>query len=225
MAHTKTEEYNKWLNKDGNREKVKARMKLYRQKNREKLRLSKIEYRSNPENREKLYIAAKKWLEEHPDAKASYTEKEKQKVKTGYQRLMMLRNKNKYSRDHSRIAARNEKARLRVAKNPQINKSNKLRCNLYKCLTRERTTDRFCLKHIGCTKQQLRCHLQSKFTEGMTFENYGQYWELDHIKPLSLFDLTNDDQYMLASHYTNIQPLWRLDNLLKSNKYIESIKQ
>ena len=221
MAQTKTEEYNKWLNKDGNREKVKARMKLYRQENREKLRLSKIEYRSNPANREKLYVAAKKWLQEHPQSKIAYDEYRNRKEKTGYQRLMMLRNNKKYYIDPSKKAARNEKARLRVADNPQKNKANKIRCNLYKCLTRERTTDRFSIKHIGCTKQELRDYLQVKFVEGMTFENYGNYWEIDHIKPLSLFDLTNDDHYKAASYYTNLQPLWRLDNVLKSNNYIE----
>jgi hypothetical protein len=69
---------------------------------------------------------------------------------------------------------------------------------------------------LGCTSQEFKQHLESKFTEGMTWENYGA-WHVDHIKPISL--ATTEQEAIELSHYTNLQPLWAADNLSKGNKY------
>lgn len=72
---------------------------------------------------------------------------------------------------------------------------------------------------LGCTIEELRLHLESKFENGMTWDNHGRHgWHIDHIKPLSSFDLSDPEQLKLAVHYTNLQPLWAVDNLRKSNK-------
>lgn len=82
-------------------------------------------------------------------------------------------------------------------------------------------------KAIGCSKQEFIAHIESKFYnrksgEIMTWENYGYYgWHIDHIKPLSSFDLTNEEQFKKACHYTNLQPLWAEDNLTKSNSIVD----
>ena len=73
------------------------------------------------------------------------------------------------------------------------------------------------VKDLGCTLMELMDHLESKFQDGMNWENYGE-WHIDHIKPLSMFDLTNEEDFKIAVHYTNLQPLWAIDNLKKSNK-------
>lgn len=73
------------------------------------------------------------------------------------------------------------------------------------------------LKYIGCSLEYFRAHIESKFTIGMSWDNYGE-WHLDHIVPLSAFDLLDEDQLKKAAYYTNIQPLWALDNLKKGNK-------
>ena len=73
--------------------------------------------------------------------------------------------------------------------------------------------------YIGCTPQELKQHLESQFTEGMTWENYGLHgWHIDHIVPLSKFDLSKEENIKLASHYSNLQPLWAIDNMKKGNK-------
>lgn len=72
---------------------------------------------------------------------------------------------------------------------------------------------------LGCDRNVFLNHLESQFTEGMTWENYGlKGWHVDHIIPLSSFDLTNEDEVKKACHYTNLQPLWWQDNLEKGNK-------
>jgi len=69
---------------------------------------------------------------------------------------------------------------------------------------------------LGCSIEDFKKHLESKFTIGMSWDNIGE-WHLDHILPLASFDLTDRSQFLNACHYTNIQPLWREDNLRKSD--------
>jgi hypothetical protein len=71
------------------------------------------------------------------------------------------------------------------------------------------------IHHIGCSPQELKLFLEKKFIDGMTWENYGK-WHIDHITPLSSAK-TEEEIYKLC-HYTNLQPLWAIDNLKKSNK-------
>jgi len=72
---------------------------------------------------------------------------------------------------------------------------------------------------LGCTITELKQYLESKFQEGMTWDNHGFYgWHIDHIIPLASFDLTDREQFLKACHYTNLQPLWAKDNLKKGDK-------
>lgn len=69
--------------------------------------------------------------------------------------------------------------------------------------------------YIGCTVEELVIHLESRFVDGMTWENHGQ-WHIDHIIPLDSAQ-SEEDIYKL-NHYTNLQPLWAIDNLKKGSK-------
>ncbi len=73
-------------------------------------------------------------------------------------------------------------------------------------------------QYIGCSPGFLRNHLESLFKPGMTWENRGD-WEIDHIIPLSWWDLKNHPEHMFfASHWTNLQPMWKKDNHVKGNR-------
>jgi cAMP phosphodiesterase len=71
---------------------------------------------------------------------------------------------------------------------------------------------------LGCTIDKLWKHLKNKFQPGMTKENHGQ-WHLDHVRPCASFDLTDPKQQAMCFHYTNLQPLWAVDNLKKGAKH------
>jgi len=73
---------------------------------------------------------------------------------------------------------------------------------------------------LGCTIDELIARFDGLFTDGMTWENQGE-WHIDHIKPLSKFDLENPQELAVACHYTNLQPLWAFDNISKSNKTMQ----
>lgn len=75
--------------------------------------------------------------------------------------------------------------------------------------------DKTTQKILGCSLNELHKHIVSKFQEGMTIDNYGE-WHLDHIIPLS--SARNKEELEKLFHYTNLQPLWAIDNLRKSNK-------
>lgn len=77
------------------------------------------------------------------------------------------------------------------------------------------------VQDLGCSICYFKKYIESKFTTGMSWDNYGM-WHIDHIIPLSHFDLTDREQFLRACHYTNLQPLWAGDNLSKSNKFAGS---
>lgn len=72
-------------------------------------------------------------------------------------------------------------------------------------------------KMLGCTFKQFTKHIEKQFTDGMSWDNRGE-WHLDHILPLSC--ATTIEGLERLSHYTNIRPLWAADNLSKSNNLV-----
>ena len=71
---------------------------------------------------------------------------------------------------------------------------------------------------LGCDLLEFELYLLTKLKDDMSFNNYGK-WEIDHIKPISLFNLNNEKELLECCNYKNLQPLWKLDNIFKSNKY------
>ena len=75
------------------------------------------------------------------------------------------------------------------------------------------------VRDLGCTIEEFKQHLENHFQDGMTWENWTLGgWHIDHVKPLSGFDLTDVSELQQACHWSNLQPMWARDNLSKGNK-------
>jgi len=74
---------------------------------------------------------------------------------------------------------------------------------------------KFILKYIGCSAEEYRAYINSKRFEDMKLENYGKDWELDHIVPIELFDLTKEEDLKLCFNYRNMIPMYKMDNKAK----------
>jgi len=102
---------------------------------------------------------------------------------------------------------------------PQI--LNSLRVRMHQTLKGELKANHS-MELIGCTKEELKQHLEDQFTEGMGWYNYGKYgWHIDHIKPCARFNLADPEEQRKCFHFTNLQPLWAEDNMKKHDKWSE----
>ena len=86
---------------------------------------------------------------------------------------------------------------------------------------------------LGCSIEEFKLYIEAQFNPNfkkiglpmaMTWDNWSRKgWHMDHIIPLSHFDLSDPEQLKKAVHYTNLQPMWAKENLSKSNKLLDDI--
>jgi len=115
--------------------------------------------------------------------------------------------------DHSRQVGRKWRQKQSES-NPQYRIARNLRTRLYMAI-RNGTKQGSAVRDLGCSLSGFMAYMHDKFEPEMTWENYGSEWHIDHIRPLSSFDLTDREQIKQACHYTNLQPLWKSANLRK----------
>ena len=74
---------------------------------------------------------------------------------------------------------------------------------------------------VNYSLEDLKLHLEKQFTNGMSWENYGE-WHIDHILPISSFNIQdyNDEYFQKCWSLENLQPMWAVENIKKSNKII-----
>lgn len=120
------------------------------------------------------------------------------------------------------LAANREKIRAikrdRWLNDPQFKLRESIRNRIRNAMRRyaKGSKPRSTILAVGCTMTDLQAYIESKFQPGMTWQNWGiNGWHIDHIRPLSSFDLTDKEQFDKAIHYTNLQPLWAADNIGK----------
>ena len=94
-----------------------------------------------------------------------------------------------------------------------------LQCGLYSAVKNSRKSRRI-KDLLGCSIEDFRKHLESKFEDGMSWDNLGvDGWNIDHIVPKSWFNVDDDEQMKKCWHFSNFQPLWQSDNFKKGNRY------
>jgi len=204
------------------------RYKLYNKNNPEKRRVTAKKWLEK--NKEKHKQIIKNYLEKNPHMTSSvrmkkyrenpeFVEKEKERRRLYYQNnIEKEREKRKLYYHNNKEQERKKsnewkKNKLKIDPLERIKKNIRDRVREY--LTGENKSKRT-FDIIGLDKEKFKSYIENKFTEGMTWENYGK-WHLDHIKPLYLSE--NEEDLIKLNHYTNLQPLWAEDNLKKNRKY------
>lgn len=74
--------------------------------------------------------------------------------------------------------------------------------------------------YIGCSNYVLRTWLEFQFSEGITWDNYGDYWHVDHVIPIKAFDVRNKCCQFVCFHWSNLRPLSKRENMLKADKIL-----
>ncbi len=213
-------------NKEEILKRIKVTGKVYREKNKDKIKLycinnkekEKIRFdKWRQKNKEQIRTKRKKWEDLNQDKIKSYKENYKKYNKDKINQY----DKNYRKENKVKLSEKNRKREKEKRKN-DINYKLKslLRHRLYLAL-KGNFKSGSAVRDLGCTIPDLKTYLESKFQSGMSWDNWtADGWHIDHIKPLSSFDLTDRNQLLEACNYTNLQPLWAKDNLSKGAKTV-----
>jgi hypothetical protein len=71
---------------------------------------------------------------------------------------------------------------------------------------------------LGCDFETFKLHIERQFTKGMSWDNRSK-WHIDHIYPISLAQ--NEEEAIKLNHYTNLRPMWAIENISKGNRIIQ----
>lgn len=112
-----------------------------------------------------------------------------------------------------------ERYRSKQVSSPQFRLQNSVRSGIYISLSKGIKNRQHWCNLVGYTLEQLKEHLEKRFTDGMTWDNYGK-WHIDHKTPLSAhnFFTPEDIDFKKAWSLENLQPLWAEDNMAKHDK-------
>ena len=206
----KRKEYNQKYRRE-NKEKIAKRQKEYRQENIEYILIKEKEYRES----NKKVISQKR--------KDYYVKNKKKEAKNNKE--YKKNNKEKINKSHKDYVAKN-RDKVNKKRNEYLKKRKRLD-SLFKltCTLRNRTCGAFKSKFwkkegsteilLGTDYETAFQHIENLFTEGMSWENHGE-WHIDHKKPLA--SAKTEEELKKLCHYTNLQPLWALDNIRKGAK-------
>lgn len=152
------------------------------------------EREKDPQRKEQNKKRLQKFYQNNPNARSSYNKKYRPRI--------------------------NQWKKLKYDNDIQYKLSNNLRDRLYHAIATN-VKSAHTLDLLGCSVEELKIHLESQFKQGMTWQNWSlNGWHIDHIRPISSFDLSDPIQQQQCFHYTNLQPLWAKDNLSKGDKII-----
>jgi hypothetical protein len=167
----------------------------------------KEHYQQNKDN--------KKWYGYDKNYQQQYRENNKDYFKE-YEQQYHKKNKNKRKQYRKNNIEKRKEYWKRRRQIPEVRIINSIRaCHRQVLKGKTNTT-----KGLGCDSKFLRKWIEQQWSEGMNWENYGNKigkWSIDHILPITLF-YTQPELLNKLIHYTNLRPMWHLDNLKKGNK-------
>lgn len=191
---------------------VNIRSRAWRKKNKDKTKFHNDAYRAN--NREK-YIAYGN----------AYYQENKKRIAISTKVYRRAHKEEKKQRDKIYNAAHKNEANARARKRRKTDFKYRLNGNLSAAISASLSGSKNgkCWQDIvGYTLNKLKKHLEKQFTEGMTWENYGE-WHIDHKIPISVFNFTRPEHKDFKKCWAlkNLQPMWAEDNFKKGNKLIK----
>jgi len=192
--------------------------------NKEEISIKNKEYREN--HKEEASIKAKEYYQNHKEEIKENTKeyrknhKEEISIKKKEYRENNKEEASEYAKEYNKNHREEANKRQNNRKKTDINY--KLACNLRIRLNhaiKNNQKSGSAVRDLGCSIPKLKLYLESKFQPEMTWDNWG-LWHIDHIIPLSSFDLTKREELLKAVNYINLQPLWARDNFSKGDKII-----
>lgn len=206
-------------------------MRMYREKNKEKFKEHNKKYFSNyyQENKEDIKNNSKKYYYDNYDiVVARQKEYATKNVDKGKERFLkwykknrdkiLIKNKEKYDENKEEINKKQYKYRKKRLKTDiQYYIKDRLSSRIRMAIMQQtgKKTERT-IELLGANIDTVRKHIEGQWEIGMTWENHSIIgWHIDHIIPCANFDLTDPEQQKKCFNYTNLQPLWYLDNIQK----------
>jgi hypothetical protein len=122
-----------------------------------------------------------------------------------------------------KLYSRNTKYHFEKYNNDPLFKLKRLlRDRIYKTLVNKNVTSKT-LKLLGCSVKEFKLYLEKQFLPEMNWENHGEIWELDHIKPCASFNLINEEEQEQCFYFFNYQPLFKTTEIAEKFGYIDQI--
>lgn len=150
---------------------------------------------------------------------------------TRYKEHYLKKNKSYYTKNREQLLLQKKeyfqknKERIRATRKQKYTNDlntrvlQNLRCRIRHAFKQGFSKSISTLELVGCSIDALKTYLETTFSKGMSWEDYGTgKLHIDHIVPCSVFDLSDIEEQKKCFHYTNLQMLWAIDNLKKSNK-------
>jgi len=192
--------------------------KRYWEKNKERLKIKNRErgkrYRADPKNKEKIRESNRKYAIKNRKKilayHAKYRKKNKEKINQG--------GKEWYYKNKEKVRAR-QRIYERIRRNTLHFKiKDNMRRRIRTALKKDNgKKTKGTMKLVGCTVEQLKQHIEKQFKPGMSWEQRDSF-HIDHIIPCASFDLTKLSEQKKCFHYTNLQPLYPIENIKKGAK-------
>ncbi len=194
-----------------NRDKKLAYMRKRHAENRERLNKQSADYYAA--NRETCIRKMSEYAKAHPEVNRAAKKRYRAKPEVRAAAAKRMAEWRAANPERANATARRFRERHRDSEIHII--ANRLRARLHKKLANRgirKVADTMAL--TGCTSDFLRGYIEARFRPGMNWNNM----HIDHIRPLSSFDLRDEEQQRQAFHYQNLQPLFAAENLSKGSK-------
>jgi uncharacterized protein YdiU (UPF0061 family) len=190
--------------------------KEYYEKNREKI-LEQVREKIKT-NREEFRRRAHKYYWKNPEIvrKRSVLWAQKHRDKTRERSIRWKKNNSDKVKQHEK------RSYLKKQSNPTTRIRHNVATAISRSIQKGQKANRHWCDLVGYTLDELKHHLEGQFTEDMTWRNYGKYWHIDHIIPLSVFNFsrTEDIDFKRCWELSNLRPMLARDNIIKSNKLV-----